>query len=111
MVKEKCLDIKVSKNFYITDKTAPPKYKMFSHIDELLKLTDQDEYYLVHKDNNLMEVLYQFKKVGYEPYIRYRAGKISDLKIKFTYKSADTKKIIRRRGTTIQHSNENSWKR
>ena len=95
--KERCLDIKVSKNFYITDKTEPPKYKMFSHIDELLKLTDQDEYYLVHKDNNLMEVLYQFKKVGYEPYIRYRAGKISDLKIKFTYKSADTKNIIRRR--------------
>ena len=95
--KEKSLDIKVSKKFYITDKTAPPKYKMFSHIDELLKLTDQDEYYLIHKDNNLMEVLYQFKKVGYEPYIRYRAGKISDLKIKFTYKSADTKKIIRRK--------------
>ena len=95
--KEKCLDIKVSKKIYITDKTAPPKYKMFSHIDELLKLTDQDEYYLIHKDNNLMEVLYQFKKVGYEPYIRYRAGKISDLKIKFTYKSADTKKIIRRK--------------
>ena len=95
--KERCLDIKVSKNFYITDKTAPPKYKMFSHIDELLKLTDQDEYYLIHKDNNLMKVLYQFKKVGYEPYIRYRAGKISDLKIKFTYKSADTKKIIRRK--------------
>ena len=95
--KEKSLDIKVSKNLYITDKTEPPKYKMFSHIDELLKLTDQDEYYLIHKNNNLMEVLYQFKKVGYEPYIRYRAGKISDLKIKFTYKSADTKKIIRRR--------------
>ena len=95
--KERCLDIKVSKNFYITDKTEPPKYKMFSHIDELLKLTDQDEYYLIHKVNNLMEVLYQFKKVGYEPYIRYRAGKISDLKIKFTYKSADTKRIIRRK--------------
>ena len=94
---EASLDIKVSKNFYITDKTAPPKYKMFSHIDGLLKLTDQDEYYLIHKDNNLMEVLYQFKKVGYEPYIRYRAGKISDLKIKFTYKSADTKRIIRRK--------------
>ena len=70
---------------------------MFSHIDELLKLTDKDEYYLVHKDNNLTEVLYQFKKVGYEPYIRYRAGQISELKIKFTYKSADTKRIIRRR--------------
>ena len=86
-----------SKNFYITDKTEPPKYKMFSHIDELLKLTDQDEYYLIHKDNNMTEVLYQFKKVGYEPYIRYRAGRISELRIKFTYKSADTRKIIRRK--------------
>ena len=86
-----------SKNFYITDKTEPPKYKMFSHIDELLKLTDQDEYYLIHKDNNLTEVLYQFKKVGYKPYIRYRAGQISELKIKFTYKSSDIKKIIRRK--------------
>ena len=84
-----------SKNFYITDKTEPPKYKMFSHIDELLKFTDQDEYYLIHK--NMTEVLYQFKKVGYEPYIRYRAGRISELRIKFTYKSADTKKIIRRK--------------
>ena len=86
-----------SKNFYITDKTEPPKYKMFSHIDELLKLNDQDEYYLIHKDNNMTEVLYQFKKVGYEPYIRYRAGRISELRIKFTYKSADTRRIIRRR--------------
>ena len=94
---KRSLDIKASKNFYITDKTEPPKYKMFSHIDELLKLTDKDEYYLVHKDNNLTEVLYQFKKVGYEPYIRYRAGQISELKIKFTYKSADTRKIIRRK--------------
>ena len=94
---ERAIDFTASKNFYITDKTEPPKYKMFSHIDELLKLTDQDEYYLIHKDNNLTKVLYQFKKVGYEPYIRYRAGRISELKIKFTYKSADTKKIIRRK--------------
>ena len=86
-----------SKNFYITDKTEPPKYKMFSHIDELLKLNDQDEYYLIHKDNNMTEVLYQFKKVGYEPYIRYRAGRISELRIKFTYKSADTRRILRRK--------------
>ena len=94
---KKRIDIKASKNFFITDRTEPPKYKMFSHIDELLKHTDKDEYYLVHKDNNLTEVLYQFKKVGYEPYIRYRASQISELKIKFTYKSADTRKIIRRK--------------
>ena len=94
---ERAIDFTASKIFYITDKTEPPKYKMFSHIDELLKLTDQDEYYLIHKENNLTKVLYQFKKVGYEPYIRYRAGRISELRIKFTYKSADTRKIIRRK--------------
>ena len=91
------LEFTASTNFHITDKTEPATYKMFSHIDELLKLTDQDEYYLIHKDNNLTEALYQFKKVAYEPYVRYRAGKISELKIKFTYKSSDTKKIIRRK--------------
>ena len=95
---ERAIDFTASKKkFYITDKTEPPKYKMFSHIDESLKLTDQDEYYLIHKENNLTKVLYQFKKVGYEPYIRYRAGRISELRIKFTYKSADTRKIIRRK--------------
>ena len=30
-------------------------------------------------------------------FIRYRAGRISELKIKFTYKSADTKKVVRRK--------------
>ena len=94
---EKCLDVRAYKKKYITDKTEPPKYKMFSHIDELLKLTDQDEYYLVHKQNNMTEVLYQFKKVGYEPYIRYREGRISELKIKFTYKRSDIKQIRRRK--------------
>ena len=83
---EASLDFKASKNFYITDMTEPPKYKMFSHINELLKLTEHDEYYLIHKENNMIDVLYQLKKVGYEPYIRYKAGRISDLRIKFRYK-------------------------
>ena len=34
---QRSLEFTASKNFYITDKTEPPKYKMFSHIDELLK--------------------------------------------------------------------------
>ena len=84
---EVSLDFSASKNFYLTDRTEPPKYKMFSHIDELLKLTDEDEYYLIHKKNDMIDVLYQFKKAGYEPYIRYKAGRISDLRIKFRYKN------------------------
>ena len=84
---EVSLDFSASKNFYLTDRTEPPKYKIFSHIDELLKLTDEDEYYLIHKNNDMIDVLYQFKKAGYEPYIRYKAGRISDLRIKFRYKN------------------------
>ena len=81
------LRLQCIQNFYLTDRTEPPKYKMFSHIDELLKLTDEDEYYLIHKNNDMIDVLYQFKKAGYEPYIRYKAGRISDLRIKFRYKN------------------------
>ena len=80
---EVSLDFSASKNFYLTDRTEPPKYKMFSHIDELLKLTDEDEYYLIHKNNDMIDVLYQFKKAGYEPHNRYKVGRISDLRIKF----------------------------
>ena len=72
--------------FFITDRTEPPKKKMFSHIDEPMKLTENHQYYLIHKDNNLIEVLLQLKKIGYEPFIRYRAGKISGLRMQFRCK-------------------------
>lgn len=58
---------------------------MFSHIDELLKLTEEDEYYLVYKNYFLNEVFFQLKRAGYEPYIRYRAGVASELRVRFYY--------------------------
>ena len=67
--------------------TEPPKYKMFSHIDELLKLTEKDEYHLVFRGSLLYTVLYQLKRAGYEPYIRYRAGRVSELKVRFYYEN------------------------
>ena len=64
---EKTLELTASSIFLINDRDEPPKYRM-SHIDELLKMTGE-EYYLIHTDNNLNEVLFQLKKVGYELYI------------------------------------------
>ena len=84
---EKSLEFSASKNFYISDMTEPPKYKMFSHIDELLKLTEKDEYHLVFRGSLLYTVLYQLKRAGYEPYIRYRAGRVSELKVRFYYEN------------------------
>ena len=84
---EKSLEFSASKNFYISDTTEPPKYKMFSHIDELLKLTEKDEYHLVFRGICLYRVLYQLKQAGYEPYIRYRAGRVSELRVSFHYEN------------------------
>ena len=84
---EKSLEFSASKFFYISDMTEPPKYKMFSHIDELLKLTEKDEYHLVFRGSLLYTVLYQFKRAGYEPYIRYRAGRVSELRVRFHYEN------------------------
>ena len=84
---EKSLEFSASKKFYISDTTEPPKYKMFSHIDELLKLTEKDEYHLVFRGILLYTVLYQLKRAGYEPYIRYRAGRVSELKVRFYYEN------------------------
>ena len=80
------LKFKASSNFYINDMDEPPTYKCFSHIDELLQLTEEDRYHLIHVDNNLTEVLYQLKYAGYEPFIKYQANKISQLRVMFSYR-------------------------
>ena len=79
-------ELKVSSNFYINDMDEPPTYKIFSHIDELLKLTEDDRYNLIHVDNDLNEVLFQLKDAGYEPFVRYQANKISQLRVRFKYR-------------------------
>ena len=50
-------------------------------------MTDEDEYHLIHIDNNMTEVLYQLKDAGYEPYVKFQGGKISQIKESFRYKT------------------------
>ena len=46
----------------------------------------QEEYNLILQDNDLTGTLYFLMPSGYEPYINWDAGKISEIEIKLTYK-------------------------
>ena len=72
--------------FYITDKTEPVEYKMFDNVDELLKMTDKEDYALIHSDNDLVKVFHQLNEAGYKPHINYQAGRITNILCKFYYK-------------------------
>ena len=51
--------------FYITDRTEPIECKMFDNVDELLNMTDKEEYALIHSDNDLVKVFHQLNEAGY----------------------------------------------
>ena len=54
-------------------------------------MTEHEEYNLIHKDNNLNEVLFQFRKVGYEPMVKYQGNRIVELRARYTEKK--TRKV------------------
>ena len=70
---------------------------MFDNVDELLKMTDKEEYALIHSDNDLAKVFHQLNEAGYKPHINYQAGRITNILCKFYYKKL--KKYI-----TLSHS-------
>ena len=83
---EKELSAKVSDNYYINDREEPRECKMIDTIEDLLHLKEKDEYMLIHRDNDLPKLLHDFKESGYEPFVKYQAGTISELKIMWRIK-------------------------
>ena len=65
-------------------------------------MNKEEEYNLIHKENNLNEILFQFKKVGYEPYIKYQAGRITELKAKYTDRKTKNQQHISLKHKTYQ---------
>ena len=59
---------------------------MFYNVDELLSMTDKEEYALIHSDNDLVKVFHQLNEAGYKPHINYQAGRITNILCKFYYK-------------------------
>ena len=88
----KDFNLKISSNYYINNREAPIQYKMIKKIDDIVQLREEEEYNLILEDNDLTGTLYYLMLSGYEPYIIWEAGKISEIKIKLTYKLDKKKK-------------------
>ena len=68
------------------------KYTMIDDINDLLQLKEKDEYKIILKDNDLDKAIFQLKQIGYEPQIRYNAGKTTEFIVSFSH-LIDSKKI------------------
>ena len=76
--KDKCNAFTTSKS-YMTEKTEPVDYKMFGNVDELLNMTDEEEYALIHSDNDLVKVLHQLNEAGFKPHIDSQVGRMTNI--------------------------------
>ena len=89
--------VKASTDHYINEKDEPPTYRMIKTLDDILALQDEaekneiKEVFLVLEDHNLTKALFELVRGGYEPKIKYQAGTITEIRMKF----GKTKYIIR----------------
>ena len=86
--------LKNQSNYYINDRKEAMKFKMIGTIEDLLTLKKEDEYKLILKDNDLNRFVFDLKVAGYEPQIRYGAGKISEIKMSLKFKKGKDEKPV-----------------
>ena len=79
--------LKISSNYFISDREEPPECHMIETANDLLKYTAKPEYTLVHKDNDLVKLFHELKIAGYEPFIKYQAGTMTELKVNWKIKN------------------------
>ena len=78
--------VQASTDYYINERDEPPKYKMIQNVNEILKIKTDDEtneVYIVLENNDLTEALFKLISSGYEPRIRFQAGIVSEIRMKF----------------------------
>ena len=80
------------------------KYTMTNDINDLLQLKEKDEYKIILKDNDLNKAIYQLKQIGYEPQIRYNAGKTAEFTMSLSHPIEKKKKNTRILNTSLLHS-------
>jgi hypothetical protein len=85
------INIYASSSYYIRKDDTVAHYKMIEGIDDIVKIIRElkedkpdngTEIKLIHKNNNLCELVYDLKDAGYEPLVKYKAGHIIRLDIK-----------------------------
>ena len=57
----------ITSRLYISDRNEPIKYKMFDDADDLLKMRDEEEYALIHSDNDMVKVFFNSTKQDTNP--------------------------------------------
>ena len=98
------LKVRAPIDFHLNKSEEPSEYIIFDKIDDILKLHQptkeeleerekgkvkekEKEYKLIHSKNDLIGVLCDLVESGYEPKIRYEAGTISQIKLRFEKKT------------------------
>ena len=84
-VPENNYSVKCHQHYYINDRKEAMKYTMIDDINDLLQLKEKDEYKIILKDNGLNKAIFQLKQVGYEPQIRYNAGKTTEFIVSLSH--------------------------
>ena len=81
--------IRANPNYPINENRAIHEYKMIESVNDILnilKTTDNDEKQIINlicKDDKLTEILYEIIDSGYEPSIKYQAGSLTNINLKF----------------------------
>ena len=73
--------VQASTDYYINEREEPPQYKMINDSNDILKFYDDKEYFLVSRLNNLNKLFFDLVCNGYEPRIKFQAGKITVTRI------------------------------
>ena len=105
--------VKCHQHYYINDRKEAMKYTMVNDITDVLQLKEKDEYKIILKDNNLNKAICQLKHIGYEPQIRYNAGKTTEFTMSLSHlidkkknKYKEVKYIITTQHLDIDNINE-----
>ena len=105
--------VKCHQHYYINDRKEAMKYTMINDINDILQLKEKDEYKIILKDNNLNKANFQLKQIGYEPQIRYNAGKTTEFTMSLSHlidskknKYKEVKYIITTQHLDIDNINE-----
>ena len=81
--------MQVGENYLIREDAEAKPARTIDNIDDILRIlkTSQEEkdqfIKLIHREDNLTDLLYQLTDVGYSPGINFEAGRITALKLEF----------------------------
>ena len=105
--------VRCHQHYYINDRKEAMKYTMINDITDVLQLREKDEYKIILKDNDLNKAICQLKQIGYEPQIRYNAGKTTEFIMSLSHlidskkkKYKEVKYIITTQHLDIDNINE-----